>query len=50
MNNENSGDSIVFPHPIPEKMRDKKELVGLTTNLANRSVNEGFSWRGEKKE
>ncbi len=29
-------------------MRDKKELVGLTTNLANRSVNEGFSG-GEKK-
>jgi Fe-S cluster assembly ATP-binding protein len=31
-----------------KKMRDKKELVGLTTNLANRSVNEGFSG-GEKK-
>jgi Fe-S cluster assembly ATP-binding protein len=29
-------------------MREKKELVGLTTNLANRSVNEGFSG-GEKK-
>jgi Fe-S cluster assembly ATP-binding protein len=29
-------------------MRDKKELVGLTTNLTNRSVNEGFSG-GEKK-
>jgi len=29
-------------------MRDKKELVGLATNLANRSVNEGFSG-GEKK-
>jgi Fe-S cluster assembly ATP-binding protein len=31
-----------------KQMRDKKELVGLTTNLANRSVNEGFSG-GEKK-
>jgi Fe-S cluster assembly ATP-binding protein len=31
-----------------KRMRDKKELVGLTTNLANRSVNEGFSG-GEKK-
>jgi Fe-S cluster assembly ATP-binding protein len=31
-----------------KKMREKKELVGLTTNLANRSVNEGFSG-GEKK-
>jgi Fe-S cluster assembly ATP-binding protein len=29
-------------------MRDKKDLVGLTTNLTNRSVNEGFSG-GEKK-
>lgn len=29
-------------------MRDKKEMVGLTTNLTNRSVNEGFSG-GEKK-
>lgn len=29
-------------------MREKKDLVGLTTNLANRSVNEGFSG-GEKK-
>ncbi len=29
-------------------MREKKELVGLTTNLTNRSVNEGFSG-GEKK-
>jgi Fe-S cluster assembly ATP-binding protein len=29
-------------------MRDKKELVGLATNLTNRSVNEGFSG-GEKK-
>jgi Fe-S cluster assembly ATP-binding protein len=29
-------------------MRDRKELVGLTTNLTNRSVNEGFSG-GEKK-
>jgi Fe-S cluster assembly ATP-binding protein len=29
-------------------MRDKKELVGLTSNLTNRSVNEGFSG-GEKK-
>jgi len=29
-------------------MRDKKELVGLTSSLANRSVNEGFSG-GEKK-
>jgi Fe-S cluster assembly ATP-binding protein len=29
-------------------MRDKKELVGLTTSLTNRSVNEGFSG-GEKK-
>jgi Fe-S cluster assembly ATP-binding protein len=29
-------------------MREKKELVGLSTNLANRSVNEGFSG-GEKK-
>jgi Fe-S cluster assembly ATP-binding protein len=31
-----------------KRMREKKELVGLTTNLANRSVNEGFSG-GEKK-
>jgi len=31
-----------------KKMREKKDLVGLTTNLANRSVNEGFSG-GEKK-
>jgi len=31
-----------------ELMREKKELVGLTTNLTNRSVNEGFSG-GEKK-
>lgn len=29
-------------------MREKKELVGLSTNLTNRSVNEGFSG-GEKK-
>jgi len=29
-------------------MREKKELVGLTTSLTNRSVNEGFSG-GEKK-
>jgi Fe-S cluster assembly ATP-binding protein len=29
-------------------MREKKELVGLTTTLTNRSVNEGFSG-GEKK-
>jgi Fe-S cluster assembly ATP-binding protein len=29
-------------------MREKKELVGLTSNLTNRSVNEGFSG-GEKK-
>ncbi|MBN2611109.1 MAG: Fe-S cluster assembly ATPase SufC [Bacteroidales bacterium] len=29
-------------------MRDKKELVGLHSNLTNRSVNEGFSG-GEKK-
>ncbi|HJZ39707.1 MAG TPA: Fe-S cluster assembly ATPase SufC [Bacteroidales bacterium] len=29
-------------------MRDKKDLVGLHTSLANRSVNEGFSG-GEKK-
>lgn len=29
-------------------MRDKKELVGLQSNLTNRSVNEGFSG-GEKK-
>jgi len=29
-------------------MRDKKDLVGLNTSLANRSVNEGFSG-GEKK-
>lgn len=29
-------------------MRDKKELVGITANMANRSVNEGFSG-GEKK-
>lgn len=29
-------------------MRDKKDLVGLTSNLTNRSVNEGFSG-GEKK-
>ena len=29
-------------------MREKKELVGLHTNLTNRSVNEGFSG-GEKK-
>lgn len=29
-------------------MRDKKDLVGLTTTLTNRSVNEGFSG-GEKK-
>lgn len=29
-------------------MRDKKELVGITTNMTNRSVNEGFSG-GEKK-
>lgn len=31
-----------------KRMRDMKELVGLTTNLTNRSVNEGFSG-GEKK-
>jgi Fe-S cluster assembly ATP-binding protein len=29
-------------------MREKKDLVGLSTNLTNRSVNEGFSG-GEKK-
>jgi Fe-S cluster assembly ATP-binding protein len=29
-------------------MRDKKDLVGLTSSLTNRSVNEGFSG-GEKK-
>jgi Fe-S cluster assembly ATP-binding protein len=29
-------------------MRDKKELIGITTNMTNRSVNEGFSG-GEKK-
>jgi len=29
-------------------MREKKELVGITSNLTNRSVNEGFSG-GEKK-
>lgn len=29
-------------------MRDKKELVGIASNLTNRSVNEGFSG-GEKK-
>jgi Fe-S cluster assembly ATP-binding protein len=29
-------------------MRDKKELVGITANMTNRSVNEGFSG-GEKK-
>lgn len=29
-------------------MRDKKELVGISTNMTNRSVNEGFSG-GEKK-
>src|SRR5512145_1645856 len=29
-------------------MRDKKDLVGITSNMANRSVNEGFSG-GEKK-
>jgi Fe-S cluster assembly ATP-binding protein len=31
-----------------KQMRDKKELVGITANMANRSVNEGFSG-GEKK-
>jgi len=31
-----------------KRMREKKELVGLHTNLTNRSVNEGFSG-GEKK-
>ncbi len=31
-----------------KQMRDKKELVGITSNMANRSVNEGFSG-GEKK-
>jgi Fe-S cluster assembly ATP-binding protein len=29
-------------------MRDKKELVGITANMAGRSVNQGFSG-GEKK-
>lgn len=31
-----------------KQMRDKKELVGITANMTNRSVNEGFSG-GEKK-
>jgi Fe-S cluster assembly ATP-binding protein len=42
------GQEPVSASDFLKHMRDKKELVGITANMANRSVNEGFSG-GEKK-